>query len=163
MITNPSSSQLLRLVRAGLQAHVAPAVTEPAAAAALGQAGLVLGFLEAVVDSEAAWLRQEIADIHASAQKIVDLGADSQGQVAKALAVSRRASSDSTDLAAIRQEYDSASETLSLCLEITLPRGGAVHDIALAALRRRIERETALRAAGGLGYTSRVTTETEDK
>jgi hypothetical protein len=151
--------ELLRTVRTGLEAHVAPSVSDPAAAAALVQAGLVLKFLEATIDHELMWIREEIAAIHATATRVIELGADVDGRIAEALATSIDGQSDSIDLAVARCEYRRASEVLSRCVEASAPADGEARQIAVAALQRRIEREAAIKTAGGLGYTSRTSTE----
>jgi hypothetical protein len=159
VITSPSPVELLRTVRTGLEANVAPSVTEPAAAAALAQAGLVLNFLEATIDHELPWIREEIADIHATATRVIELGADANGRIAEALAASIDGESDSIDLAVARREYQRASEVLSRCVDPSVPADGEAREIAVAALRRRVGREAAIQVAGGLSFTSRTTEE----
>jgi hypothetical protein len=159
VITSPSPVELLRTLRTGLEANVAPSVTEPAAAAALAQAGLALKFLEATIDHELVWIREEIADIHATATRMIELGADTDGRIAEVLATSLDGESDHIDLAVARREYQRASEVLSRCVEASVPADGEAREIAVAALRRRVGREAAIKVAGGLSFTSRTTEE----
>jgi hypothetical protein len=152
MITSPSAAELVRTVRSVLDAQVAPSVRDPAAAAALAQAGIVLRYVEAVVDNELAWLRDEIADIHETASTIIDLGDDPHGRIEQALRSSLDAQSTTVELREARQQYQLASEVLSRCLD----RGRDANELAVAALQRRTDREVAIKSAAGLAFTSRV-------
>src|ERR1700738_2332306 len=104
MITSPSPAELLQTVRSVLDAHIAPTVTEPTAAAALAQAGLVLRYVEAVVDHQLAWIREEIADIHATAAAIIDAQDDPGGHITQALRASLDAQTGSLELSKACQE-----------------------------------------------------------
>lgn len=152
MIVAPTPSQLLRTIRATLDQHVAPCLTEPAAAAALAQVNLVMRYLEAVVDHELAWMLEEIADIHDAAAAIVDAGDDSDGRIAQALRRSQRADTGSLELMAARDRYQLASEVLSCCLDA----GQSANVRAIGVLRDRLDREEAIKAGAGLVFASRV-------
>jgi hypothetical protein len=155
MITSPSPAELLQTVRSVLDAHIAPTVTEPTAAAALAQAGLVLRYVEAVVDHQLAWIREEIADIHDTAAAIIGAQDDPGGHITQALRASLDAQTESLELSKACQEYQLASEVLSRCLD----RGQFANKVAVGALRRRLDREAAIKAAAGLAFTSRVVSE----
>jgi hypothetical protein len=143
------------MVRSALEAHVAPTVTEPTVAAALAQAGLVLRYVEAVVDHQLAWIREEIADIHETAAAIIDARDDPGGHITKALRASLDAQTHSLELSQARQEYQLASEVLSRCLD----RGQFANKAAIGALQRRLDREASIKSAAGLTFTSRVVSE----
>jgi hypothetical protein len=155
MITSPSPAELVQTVRLALDAHVAPAVTQPAAAAALAQAGLVLRYVEAVIDDQLAWIREEIADIHETAAAVIEAQDDPDGHITQALRASLDAQTVSLELSKARQEYQLASEVLSRCLD----RGQFANKLAVVALQRRLDREAAIKAAAGLTFTSRVVSE----
>ena len=161
MITTPSPAHLVRTVRLGLEAHVAPAVADPAVAAALAQAGLVLRYVEAVIDHEVEWIRDEVDDIHATARAIIAEGTDTTGKIQGVLQDSLDKSAEGADPPTARAAYQRASEVLSVCLEAAIPVGGRAYELATAALRRRIETEAAIRGAAGIGFTSRVDAEEE--
>lgn len=162
MITTPSAAQLIRTVRAGLAESVAPVLTDPAAAAAIAQSDLVLAYVEAIVDHELEWIREEVADIHATARALVDAGADTDGRIGQALSSSLNESRGDHVPIAARSDYQHATEVLSRCLEAAVPAGGATAQLAADALRRRVDREAAIRASAGIGgFTSRIDSSAE--
>jgi hypothetical protein len=145
MITQPSCSRYLEVVRDELRGTVAPAVTDPAAQAALGMIDSILASVAARCDHEVAWMREEIADVSAVASAVLAADADDSGRVASALAGLRsgRAASDHTD--DVRAEYDLAGEVLSRSLEAGLAHGGELAALVRGALERRLAREVAIR------------------
>jgi len=145
VITQPSCGRYLEVVREELRATVAPAVTDPAAQAALGMIDSILAAVATRCDHEVAWMREEIADIEACATAVLDAGADPAGMVAEALAALRAHRSPSDHTGDVRAEYDLAGEVLSRSLEAGLARGGELAGVVRGALERRLAREMQIR------------------
>jgi hypothetical protein len=145
MISTPSCSRLLEVVRAELQSTVAPAVTDPGVAAVLGMIDSVLQNVGARCDHEVAWMRDEIAEIQDVAREVIDAGVDTESRVGDALALLRAHRSPSDHTADVQAEYDLAGEVLSRALEVALPRGGALRGRARSVLANRLRREVEIR------------------
>ena len=145
MITQPSCGRYLEVVRDELRGTVAPAVTDPAAQAALGMIDSILASVAARCDHEVAWMREEIADVEACAGLVLDAGADRGGHVTTALAALRSGRSPSDHTEDVRAEYDLAGELLSRSLEAGLAHGGELAVLVRGALERRLAREVQIR------------------
>ena len=145
MITRPSCTRLLEVVREELRSKIAPSVSDPAMAATLGMIDSLLQNVSTRCDHEVAWMREEIADIEHAADTVVASGADSDQRVSEALAELRanRSNSDHTD--DVGAEYILAGEALSRSLECALAHGFELQSAVVDVLRRRLERELQIR------------------
>jgi hypothetical protein len=145
MISRPSCSRLLEVVRSELQSTVAPAVTDPGVTAVLGMIDSVLQNVGARCDHEVAWMRDEIAEIEDVAREVIDAGVDTGSRISNALSRLRAHRSPSDHTADVQAEYDLAGELLSRALEVVLSRGGALRDRARFVLEHRLRREVEIR------------------
>lgn len=145
MISRPSCSRLLEVVRSELQSTVAPAVTDPGVAAVLGMIDSVLQNVGARCDHEVAWMRDEIAEIEDVAREVIDAGVDTGSRISNALSRLRAHRSPSDHTADVQAEYDLAGEVLSRALEVALSRGGALGDRVRFVLDHRLRREVEIR------------------
>jgi hypothetical protein len=145
VISRPSCSRLLEVVRAELQSTVAPAITDPGVAAVLAMIDSVLQNVGARCDHEVAWMRDEIAEIEDAAREVIDAGVDAGSRVTDALAQLRGNRSPSDHTAAVQAEYDLAGEVLSRALEATLPLEGALRQRVRSVLEHRLRREVEIR------------------
>jgi hypothetical protein len=145
MISQPSCSRLLEVVRAELQSTVAPTVSDPAITAVLGMIDSVLRNVGSRCDHEVAWMRDEIAEIETAADEVVANCADDGVLVSEALADLRAHRSPSDHTADVQAEYDLAGEVLSRALEATIPVRGALRDRVRSILEHRLSREVAIR------------------
>jgi hypothetical protein len=145
MITQPSCSRLLEVIREELRSKIVPSITDPALAASLGMVDSLLQNVSARCDHEVAWMREEVADIERAADRVVASGADADHRVAEAIAGLRanRSPSDHTD--DVRAEYILAGEVLSRSLECALRQGDDVQTPVVAVLRHRLDRELEIR------------------
>jgi hypothetical protein len=145
MISRPSCSRLLEVVRSELQSTVAPAVTDPGVTAVLGMIDSVLQNVGARCDHEVAWMRDEIAEIEDVAREVIDAGVDTGSRISNALSRLRAHRSPSDHTADVQAEYDLAGELLSRALEVALSRGGALRDRVRSVLEHRLRREVEIR------------------
>jgi hypothetical protein len=145
MISRPSCSRLLEVVRSELQSTVAPAVTDPGVTAVLGMIDSVLQNVGARCDHEVAWMRDEIAEIEDVAREVIDAGVDTGSRTSSALSRLRAHRSPSDHTADVQAEYDLAGELLSRALEVALSRGGALRDRVRSVLEHRLRREVEIR------------------
>jgi hypothetical protein len=145
MITQPSCSRLLAVVRAELQSTVAPTVSDAGVLAALGMIDSILANVGARCDHEVAWMREEIIEIETVAGNLIAAGADTGSKVAAALDEFRAHRSPSDHTADVRAEYDLAGEVLSCALEAALSRSDALRDQVRSVLEHRLRREVEIR------------------
>jgi hypothetical protein len=145
MISRPSCSRLLEVVRSELQSTVVPAVTDPGVTAVLGMIDSVLQNVGARCDHEVAWMRDEIAEIEDVAREVIDAGVDTGSRISNALSRLRAHRSPSDHTADVQAEYDLAGELLSRALEVALSRGGALRDRVRSVLEHRLRREVEIR------------------
>ena len=150
MITQPSCSRYLDVVREELRTSVAPSVSDPAALAALGMIDSILVNVIARCDHEVAWMREEIAAIEGCAEAVLTAGADTAGgdpgdTVAASLAELRANRSASDHTADVRVEYDLAGEVLSRSLEAGLAAGPPLATLVRGVLEERLAREIEIR------------------
>jgi hypothetical protein len=145
MITQPSCSRYLDVIRDELRTSVAPAVTDPAALATLGMIDSILANVIARCDHEVAWMREEIARVEHAAEAVLDAGADPGGTVAAGLETLRANRSASDHTADVRAEYDLAGEVLSRSLEAGLAAGPPLAALVRGVLEERLAREIEIR------------------
>jgi hypothetical protein len=145
MITQPSCSRYLDVIRDELRTSVAPAVSDPAALATLGMIDSILANVITRCDHEVAWMREEIARIEQAAEAVLEAGADRTGTVAAGLEELRANRSPSDHTADVRAEYDLAGEVLSRSLEAGLAAGPPLAALVRGVLEERLAREIEIR------------------
>jgi hypothetical protein len=145
VISIPSCSRLLEVVRDELRTAVMPAVSDPAASAALGMIDSILHNVIERCDHEVAWMREEIAEIETVADDVIAAGADPESRVGTALELLRTQRSASDHTADVQAEYDLAGEVLSSALEAAVPAGPDLRDRTRSVLESRLRREIQIR------------------
>lgn len=143
MISQPSVSTLIRVVREELRTVVAPAVTDGRVTTALAMIDEVLKMTATRCEHESSWMLQEIGSIQTLAERLLAMGLDADGSIAKGVEAIENASStgDGTDLA---DRYRQASAVLSGCLDAAVPAGGEARALAEETLGLRVQNEMAL-------------------
>jgi hypothetical protein len=144
MITQPSTSRLIEVIRGQLADVVAPNVTDPAAAGALHMIDRVLQTLEVRAENEIAWMIEAIGEIQLVATEVVPGLPDPAGASA---ALARLEPGDSLKLSDVSADFDRAGRLLSELLEATVGLDGAARERVLGLLDRRLERELAVQGA----------------
>ena len=86
MITRPTTTQLLDVVRKELTEKVAPAVTDPQVATSLHMIDHILGTLAVRADHELGWMAEEMAAIEAVGERVAASTRPGAAAVADALA-----------------------------------------------------------------------------
>lgn len=145
MISSPSCTRLLEVVREELRGTVAPVVSDPSVSAALGMIDSILQNVGARCDHEVAWMREEIAEIEVVADEVVAANADTESRVSAALERLRTHRSPSDHTSDVQAEYNLASEVLSCALEAAVPAGRALRDRVRSVLEHRLRREVEVR------------------
>lgn len=151
MLTRPTTSQLLGVVRAELKSSVARLITEPAAQGALHMIDGILASLSVRAEHEIAWMIEETAAIEQLAEHVLATSpsAEAKRSLDSALRAFRAARTSRLHAADVAADYDRASEVLSQLLEITWD-DAEHHEQAKALLRTRIERGVAVAGAASL-------------
>lgn len=145
MISSPSCTRLIEVVREELRTTVAPAVSDPSTAAALGMIDSILQNVGVRCDHEVAWMREEIAEIETVAADVIAAGADSGSRVGAALQRLRTNRSTTDHTPDVQAEYSHAGEVLSCALEAAIPAGGNLRDHVRSVLENRLRREVEIR------------------
>ena len=116
MITQPSGTRLIDVIKQELADNVAPHVTDPQAAASLQMIDHILGTLAVRAQHEIAWMMDEIASLTELAEQVVaaDPGATRVAAAHAALGAITGTSLHYDDVAA---RYSLASEILSCAFE----------------------------------------------
>lgn len=140
MITQPSTSRLIEVVQRELMNSIAPLITDPGAAANVHMIHQILGTIAIRAQHEIAWMIEEIAQLEALGQQVVDAlpGATA---VAAALAASRGAAATSLHLDDVSARYSVASEILSCCAE-AVPEDSPLNAAVQATLDARLAHES---------------------
>lgn len=126
MMTLPSASQLIEVIRAELRDVVAPAAPEAADSLAI-----IDGLLESLAtrsEHEIAWMLEEIASIEELAGTPLD-------------------PPESLQLASVRERYHEASAILADLIEPALAAGGERRSAIEAIVDARVAREAEIRGA----------------
>ena len=142
MITRPTTAQLIDVVRRELAERVAPAVTDPQVATSLQMVDHILRTLAVRADHEVGWMVEEMAAIEAVGQQVADSGLPGAAAVADALGVFRAGRAAGRSTAEITDDYNAATEVLSLCVEATFAAGGGLRHAVTALLDQRLAHET---------------------
>ncbi|MDO8390306.1 MAG: hypothetical protein Q7V57_07440 [Actinomycetota bacterium] len=136
MITQPKTSRLIEVVQRELMSSIAPLLTDPSAIANVHMIHQILGTIGIRAEHEIAWLIEEIGQLEALGQQVVD-AMPTATTVASALAASRAAASPSLHLDDVCARYSVASEILSCCAEAVpedCPLNAAVQQVLDARL-----------------------------
>jgi hypothetical protein len=112
MISKPTAAQLLQTIKTELSEKIAPALTDPTHAVAIGMIGAILDQLSVRSESEIAFMVEEIATIETAAANYVKSNPRAV-EVGDALKVLRQTKTTSLHLSHILPSYNAASEVLS--------------------------------------------------
>ena len=143
MITQPSVATLIRVVREELRTIVAPAVTDGRVTTALAMIDEVLKMTANRCEHESAWMVEEIGSIEKLAQRLLGMGLDADGEIAKG-AEEITARSQTGDPTTLVERYRKASAVLSRCLDVAVAAGGEARVAADETLGLRVQNELAL-------------------
>jgi hypothetical protein len=146
VISRPTTSQLVDVVRNELSNHVGPHVADPELTVALQMVDQVLATIARRADHEIAWMHEEIAAIEAAAEELVTTHPDAGG-VAAALDEHRSRRTGSLHLADVTDDYNRASEVLSRAVEFVIGSGGAHQERIMALLSARLDHEVEVMGA----------------
>ena len=140
MISRPTTSQLVDVVRNELSTRIAAQISDPEVSVALQMLDQVLVTIGRRADHEIAWMHEEMDAIEAAAAELVraEAGADA---VAGALEEYRSARTAGLHLADVTDDYNRASEVLSRAVEFVMAAGGAHKDRIIGLLSARLDHE----------------------
>lgn len=147
MMTLPSSSQLIGVVRAELPETLDGISDDPRIVNTLSMVDFMLATIAARCEHEIGWMIEEIEQIDAVAAEIVDSGHDRDARVSEGLRRLRAGDVQSFDIEAVRARYHLASAVLSDCVEIALAAGGEMRNRVEAVLSARLAHEEQIRGA----------------
>jgi hypothetical protein len=116
VITQPSSSRLIDVIKQELADNVAPMVTDPQARASLQMIDHILGTLAVRADHEIAWMIEEIAALADVGEQVLEVQPDAE-RVAAALAALRAAPVESLHYDDVAARYSLSGEILSCAFE----------------------------------------------
>ena len=144
MITRPSTTQLIDVVRRELAEKVAPAVTDPQVATSLHMIDHILRTLAVRADHELGWMAQEMAAIEAVGERVAASGLPGAAGVGEALSAFRSQRTTGLHAADITEDYNRATEVLSRAVEATFADGGEMRAAVHELLDLRLAHETAV-------------------
>jgi hypothetical protein len=113
MISKPTAAQLLQTIKTELSEKIAPALTDPTHAVAIGMIGAILDQLSVRSESEIAFMVEEIAAIETAAADYLSANPRAV-EVADALTVLAQTKTTSLHLSHLLPSYNAASELLSV-------------------------------------------------
>ena len=149
MMTLPSSSQLISVVRAELRETLGAISSDPRVVNCLDMADSMLATVAIRCDHEIGWMISEIEAITEAAERLVANGND-DGRVRAGLDRLRDTTPVSFDMEAVRSHYQQASAVLADCAELALVAGGESQRRVDEVLATRIEHERQMRGTLGL-------------
>jgi hypothetical protein len=144
MISHPTCSRLLDVVREELRMTVAGAITDASVGSALAMIDEVLRAVAVRCDNEIAWMLEEIDVIEALAERVVASDVANATDIADGLSRMRSAPAVSMRAQDVATAYSAASHVLSRCVEVVFPIGGEVWRDVEAALEQRLDHEAAI-------------------
>lgn len=147
MMTLPSSSQLINVIRAELASTLKDVSADPKIANCLGMADSMLASIAVRCEHEIGWMIEEIGEIEAVAASLVASGHDRDGQLQAGRDRLAAAGLQTFDIAAVRARYHQAAELLSGCVEIALSVGGELRTQVESVLSTRLAHEEQIRGA----------------
>jgi hypothetical protein len=142
MISRPTTTQLLEVVRKELAEKVAPAVTDPQVATSLHMVDHILRTLAVRAEHELGWMAEEMAAIDTVGERVAASGLPGAAAVAEALAEFRAQRAGGLHGAEITDDYNRATEVLSRAVEATFADGGELRAAVTALLDQRLAHET---------------------
>jgi hypothetical protein len=142
MITRPSTTQLLDVVRQELADKVAPAVNDPQVATSLHMIDHILRTLAVRAEHELGWMAEEMAAIEAVGERVAASGLPGAAGVAEALEEFRSRRGRGLHAAEVTDDYSRASEVLSRAIEVTFAEGGELRAAVNELLDQRLAHET---------------------
>lgn len=143
MISRPTTTQLLEVVRKELADTVAPAVTDPQVATSLHMIDHILRTLAVRADHELGWMAEEMAAIERVGQRVAASALPGAGAVAEALTEFRAQLSPSLHAADVTADYNRATEVLSRAVEATFASDeGDLRAAVNGLLDQRLAHET---------------------
>jgi hypothetical protein len=147
MMTLPSSSQLLSVVRAEIAATLGGLSEDPQVVNCLGMVDSMLASVAVRCEHEIGWMITEIDEAAAFAAELIAAGHDPDSRIAQALTELRAIDRSDFATQSVRVEYHQASALLSECVEISLTVGGDLRARADAVLAARLDHEAQIRGA----------------
>jgi hypothetical protein len=147
MMTLPSSSQMLSVVRAELAETLSGISDDPRVVNCLGMVDSMLASIAVRCDHEIGWMIAEIAEIDEVADHLVAAGHDPDGRIADGLKRLRGSDRASFDTASVRTDYHLASTILADCAEVAVTVGGQPRQRVEAVLATRLDHEQQIRGA----------------
>jgi hypothetical protein len=142
MISRPTTTQLLDVVRRELAEKVAPAVTDPLVATSLHMIDHILRTLAVRAEHELGWMAEEMAAIEAVGERVTASGLPGAATVAQALEEFRSQRATGLHAAEITEDYNRATEVLSRAIEATFAESGDLRAAVIAVLDQRLAHET---------------------
>jgi hypothetical protein len=144
MMTLPSSSQLIAVIRAEIQDTLGGISDDPQVVNCLDMVDSMLATIAVRCDHEIGWMMSEIDDITEVANLIVAKGID-DGRAAKGLAALRDAPLVDFGIEAVRSRYHLASSLLADCAELAVAAGGDMRRRVYSVLGKRVDHERQIR------------------
>jgi hypothetical protein len=142
VITQPTATRIIDVVRRELAENVVPVVSDPQAVGSLHMIDHILSTLAVRAEHEIAWLVEETEALEALGRRIVAEAPDAT-RVAAAVDALVAAPAGSLHLLDVAARYSLAGEILSCALE-ELPRDSELRASAEAQLDARLAHETAI-------------------
>lgn len=144
MMTLPSSSQLIAVIRAEIQETLGGISDDPQVVNCLDMVDSMLATIAIRCDHEIGWMISEIDDITEVANRIAVNGID-DGRAANGLAALRDAPLAEFDTEAVRARYHLASSLLADCAELAVAAGGDIRHLVYSVLGKRVGHERQIR------------------
>lgn len=142
MISRPTTTQLLEVVRRELEEKVAPAVTDPQVATSLHMIDHILRTLAVRAEHELGWMAEEMMAIDAVGERVAGSGLPGAAAVGEALQQFRAQRATGLHAAEVTDDYNRATEVLSRAVEATFTDGGELRAAVTVLLDQRLAHET---------------------
>jgi hypothetical protein len=139
VITQPTTSRLIEVVRRELTEQIAPAISDPSLQTSLQMIDHILSTLAVRASHEIAWMVEEAHSLRQLGHRIVETHPDAV-LVASAVAASEAEDHESLHYEDVARRYSLASEILSCAYETT-PTDSPHRSGIEAALDHRLEHE----------------------
>jgi len=144
MMTLPSSSQLISVVRAEISSTLGGLSDDPAIVNCLAMIDTLLASIAVRCEHEISWMAAEIEDIHEVAQRLLGAGHD-DGRVATGLAILNRHHPTTLDAEAVRARYHAASAVFADCVELAPASDAPLQQKITEAIDHRLDHEREIR------------------
>ena len=147
MMTLPSSSQLIAVVRAELAETLDGVSNDPRVLNCLSMVDSMLGTIAVRCEHEIGWMIDEIEEIESVAAQLIGSGHDNDGRLRAGLQLLHATGPRAFDTDTVRGRYQQASTLLSDCAEIALATGAEIRRQVEAVLSTRLAHEEQIRGA----------------